>query len=84
MNEIPDTMIGAYIWFSIFFSITYLIITDKLVLTVFYQLIQLLKFQYEKIKWWTLHNPENPIVKYLIWRRSIKIAKQLEKEFGNR
>jgi hypothetical protein len=77
-------MTSSYIWFSIFFCAAYLIITDESVAAVLYMLIQLAKFQYEKTKWWTLHNPENPIVRYLIWRRSMKIAKQLEKEFKNR
>jgi hypothetical protein len=77
-------MTSSYIWFSIFFCAAYLIITDESIAAVFYMLIQLAKFQYEKTKWWTLHNPKNPIVKYLIWRRSMKIAKQLEQEFKNR
>jgi hypothetical protein len=44
-------------------------------------LTQLARVQYEKAKWWILHNPANPIVKYLIWRRSIKLAEELMKEF---
>jgi hypothetical protein len=40
-------------------------------------LTQLARVQYEKTKWWILHNPANPIVKYLMWRRSIKLAKEL-------
>ncbi len=44
-------------------------------------LTQLARVQYEKVKWWTLHNPANPVVKYLMWRRAMKIAKELQKEF---
>jgi hypothetical protein len=45
-------------------------------------LTQLARVQYEKVKWWALHNPANPLIKYLIWRRSMKIAKELQKEFA--
>jgi hypothetical protein len=31
-------------------------------------------------KWWLFNNPKNPIVKYLIWRRSMKMAKEIQKE----
>lgn len=43
-------------------------------------LIQLARVQYEKTKWWILHNPANPIVKYLMWRRAMKLAKKIENE----
>jgi hypothetical protein len=35
---------------------------------------------YEKQKWWLLNNPRNPIVKYLMWRRAYKLAKELQRE----
>jgi hypothetical protein len=57
-----------------------LIITDQSVARAFYMLTQLVRVQYEKTKWWILHNPANPIVKYFIWRRSIKLAEELQKE----
>jgi hypothetical protein len=47
-------------------------------------LTQLARVQYEKTKWWILHNPANPIVKYLMWRRSIKIAEELMKELAQK
>lgn len=74
-------MTFSYIYFIIFFCIAYLIITDQLIARAFYMLIQLAKLQYEKNKWWILHNPANPIVKYLIWKRSMKIAKEIQKDF---
>jgi hypothetical protein len=74
-------MSSNYIYFIIFFCIAYLIITDQSVAKGFYLLTQLARIQYEKIKWWTLHNPANPIVKYFMWRRSYKLAEELQKEF---
>ena len=47
-------------------------------------LTQLARVQYEKTKWWVLHNPANPIVKYLMWRRSYKLAKELQEELQSR
>ena len=73
-------MSASYIYFIIFFCIAYLIITDQSVARGFYMLTQLAKVQYEKTKWWILHNPANPIVKYFIWRRSMKLAEELMKD----
>ena len=45
---------------------------------------QLARVQYEKVKWWAVHNPANPIVKYLMWRRAYKLAEELQKEILGR
>jgi hypothetical protein len=73
-----------YYYFSLFvFAIVaYFIITDDSVAKSVYYISKLIKFQYEKIKWWLLHNPSNPIVKYLMWKRAMKLAKELQKEFN--
>lgn len=47
-------------------------------------LTQLARVQYEKVKFWTLHNPANPIIKYLIWRRSMRMAEELMKELDEK
>ena len=69
-----------YISFLIFVVVAYLIVTDNSVAAAFYFTVKLLKIEYEKRKWWLLNNPRNPIVKYLIWRRSYKLAKELHRE----
>jgi hypothetical protein len=73
-----------YIYFIIFFCIAYLIITDNSVAKGFYMLTQLAKVQYEKTKWWILHNPANPIVRYIMWRRAYKLAQELQKEIKSK
>ena len=73
-----------YIWFSIFAIVAYFIVTDNSVARAFYMLTQLARVEYEKVKWWILHNPANPIVKYLIWRKSMKIAEELLKEYRDK
>jgi len=77
-------MSSTYIYLTIFFCIAYLIVTDQSVARAFYMLTQLARVQYEKTKWWILHNPANPIVKYLIWRRSMKLAEEMMKEYRDK
>jgi hypothetical protein len=59
----------------------YLILTDDSVAYAFTLVSKLIKFQYEKQKWWLFNNPRNPVVKWFMWRRALRIAKELEKEF---
>jgi hypothetical protein len=73
-----------YIYFIIFFCITYLIITDENVAGLISYSSRLLKFQYEKIKWIVLNDPRNPIVRYLIYKKSLRMAEKLIKKFENR
>jgi hypothetical protein len=70
-----------YVWFVIFACIGYLIVTDASVARLFVLLMGLARLQYQRIKWWVLYNPSNPIVKWLMWRNSLRIAKELAKEF---
>jgi hypothetical protein len=46
--------------------------------------LKLAKSNYEKQKWWLLNNPRNPVVKYLMWRRYMKLAKELMDEYKNK
>lgn len=71
-----------YIWFFLFAIAAYFIVTDNSVAQAVYYLSKLLKFEYGKAKWWLLNNPRNPVVKYLMWRRAMKLAKELEREFN--
>jgi hypothetical protein len=72
------------IWFIVFALISYFIVTDDSVAKTFYMFTQLIGIQYQKIKWWIFNNPKNPIIKYLIWRRSYKLAEELQKEFAKK
>jgi hypothetical protein len=73
-----------YIYFIIFFCITYLIITDENIAGLVAYSSRLLKFHYEKVKWIILNDPRNPIVKYLIYKKSLRIAEEIIKEFENK
>jgi len=67
------------IWFFLFVIAAYFIITDDSVARSFYFITKLLKFEYGKTKWWLLNNPRNPIVKYLMWRKSDETCKRIRK-----
>jgi hypothetical protein len=73
-------MNSYYIWFVIFFCIGYLIVTDSSIARLFILLTKLAEVEYRKVKWWLMHNPANPIVKYLMWRRAYELAKELQQE----
>jgi hypothetical protein len=73
-----------YIWFVIFFCIGYLIVTDQSIARLFILLTKLVEVEYQKVKWWALHNPANPIVKWLMWRRAYKLAEELQKELKSK
>ena len=77
-------MSPSYIYLIIFFCIGYLIATDQSIAKAFYMLTQLARVQYEKVKWWVVHNPGNFIVRWLIHRRSMKLAKELMDELAEK
>jgi hypothetical protein len=71
-------------WLIIFAFVSNFIATDQSVARAFYMLTQLARVQYEKVKWWILHNPANPIVKFFMWRRANRLAKELMDELESR
>jgi ribosome-associated toxin RatA of RatAB toxin-antitoxin module len=73
-----------YVYFIIFFCIGYLIVTDASVARLFVLLTELARIQYQRVKWWILYNPSNPIVKWLMYRKFMKMAEELMKEFEGR
>jgi len=77
-------MSAQYIYFIIFFCIAYLILTDASVSKAFYLLTELVKVQYQKVKWILFNDPANPIVKFMMWRRSMKLAKELMEEMNQK
>jgi hypothetical protein len=74
-------MTTYYFWFGIFIFVFYLVATDDSVAYAVTLVSKIVRFQYEKQKWWLLYNPANPIVKWLMWKNALRIAKNLEKEF---
>jgi len=77
-------MTAYYFWFGIFTFIFYLVATDDSVAYAVTLVSKLIRFQYEKTKWWVLHNPRNIIVRWMMYRKSMKMAEELMKEFEGR
>jgi hypothetical protein len=73
-------MNSLYIYILIFVCIAYLIITDESIAALVNYSSRLLRFQCEKIKWILLNDPRNPIVKYFMWKRAYKLAKEIQDE----
>ena len=70
-------MTTQYLWLVVFSFALYFIITDESIAAAFYYITRLGKSYIQRQWWWLLHNPKNPVVKYLIYRRSLKMAEQL-------
>lgn len=70
-------MTSQYLWFLIFGIILYVIAVDENVAKAVDYVITIIKNNFRKQWWWMTNDPRNPIVKYLMWRRSMKLAKDL-------
>ena len=74
-------MSSYYFWFGIFIFVFYLVATDDSVAYAVVLVSKIVRVRYERTKWWLLHNPRNSIVKWLMWKNALRIAKELEREF---
>lgn len=77
-------MITSYFWLGVFLIIGYFVVTDKSLATFLVLTQKRIELEYEKLKWRIMQSPDNPIVKYMIWRRSIKLTKELRKQFDEK
>jgi hypothetical protein len=73
-----------YAWFIVFAVVAYFIATDESIAAAFYYVTRLIKNKYLIFQWWLIHNPSTPWARYLMWRRSNKLAKELMKELESR
>jgi len=67
---------------GIFAVVAYFIVTDDSVAAAFFYVTRLVKAYIQRQLWWITHNPRNPVVKYIIYRRSLKLAKELMAEIN--
>ena len=65
------------ILFALFAVVAYFIVTDESVAAAFYYVIELGKAYTKRQWWWLTNNPRNPVVKYFMYRRSMRLAKEL-------
>jgi hypothetical protein len=71
-----------YVFYLILFLIcAYLILTDNSISQAFVYVFDIIKNKLIMMIWWVINNPRNPIVKYLMWKRSMKLAEELMREY---
>jgi len=70
-------MNSHYITLTLFIVVVYFIVTDNSVAAAFFYVTRLVKTYVQRQWWWFLHNPRNPVVKYILYRRSLKMAKEM-------
>ena len=68
---------------GMFAVVAYIIVTDERAAAAFLYVIKLVDSNIRRHWWWLTNNPRNPVVKYLIYRRSLRIAKELMAEINN-
>ena len=77
-------MDSHYILFALFAVAAYFIVTDESVAAAFFYVTKLAKAYIERQWWWLLHNPRNPVVKYLMHRRSLKMAEEIMRQINTK
>ena len=75
-------MTAQYLWLIVFSFALYFIITDESIAAAFYYVTRLAKAYIQRQWWWFTHNPRNPVVKYLIYRRSLKGAENIMRQIN--
>ena len=77
-------MESYYLWILIFAVAAYFIVTDNSIAAAVFYLSKLAYAYIYRQWWWLTHNPANPVVKYMMWRRSEKLAQELMDEYKNK
>ena len=67
---------------GMFAVVAYIIVTDDRAAAAFVYVSKLANTEIRRHWWWLTNNPRNPVVKYMIYRRSLRIAKELMVEIN--
>jgi len=65
------------ILFGLFAVAMYFIVTDESIAAAFYYVLELANAKIKQRWWWITQNPANPVVKYMMYRKNLKLAKEL-------
>ena len=68
---------------GLFAVVAYVIVTDDRAAAAFLYVSKLANTEIKRHWWWLTNNPRNPVVKYLIYRRSLRLAEELMAEINN-
>ena len=67
---------------GMFAVVAYIIVTDERAAAAFVYVSKLANTEIKRHWWWLTNNPRNPVVKYIIYRRSLRLAKELMAEIN--
>ena len=67
---------------GMFAVVAYVIVTDERAAAAFVYVSKLANTEIRRHWWWLTNNPRNPVVKYMIYRRSLRLAKELMVEIN--
>ena len=67
---------------GMFAVVAYIIVTDDRAAAAFLYVSKLANTEIRRHWWWLTNNPRNPVVKYMIYRRSLRLAKELMVEIN--
>ena len=67
---------------GMFAVVAYIIVTDDRAAAAFVYVFKLVNTEIKRHWWWLTNNPRNPVVKYMIYRRSLRLAKELVVEIN--
>ena len=67
---------------GMFAVVAYVIVTDERAAAAFVYVSKLANTEIRRHWWWLTNNPKNPVVKYMIYRRSLRLAKELMVEIN--
>lgn len=73
-----------YSLFFVFTVVAVMVVLDANVGDYIILLTKILKVNIERFIWKIRFHPRNPISNYLLWRRSLKMAEEMQKEFSQR
>ena len=65
-----------------FAVVAYIIVTDDRAAAAFLYVSKLANTEIKRHWWWLTNNPRNPVVKYMIYRRSLRLTKELMVEIN--
>ena len=73
---------GHIALFGVFAVVAFVIVTDERAAAAFVYVSKLANTEIKRHWWWLTNNPRNPVVKYMIYRRSLRLAKELMVEIN--
>tara|TARA_B100001559_G_scaffold290217_1_gene269088 strand:+ start:1417 stop:1665 length:249 start_codon:yes stop_codon:yes gene_type:complete len=75
-------MTAQYMWLLVFGVILYVIVVDPNVARAFDYVLKLVNTNIRRELWWLKNNPANPVVKYIMYRKNLKLAKELREKIN--